>query len=114
MEARLAPLRNLKMSTREMVENFPPPQVVKAVENGRLSMPSDPANRAVYQSRILAMQEQQEKKEWSTANTSNSNAGPNNTDKQDPRPDMKEMQSDPALKPNPPHDGTPPAKTDDA
>ncbi|HEX7288804.1 MAG TPA: DUF1800 family protein, partial [Candidatus Angelobacter sp.] len=45
LEARLAPLRTLKMSTREMVENFPPPQVLKAVENGRLSMPRDPAKR---------------------------------------------------------------------
>src|SRR5260370_4083996 len=113
-EARLAPFRTLKMSTREMVENFPPPQVLKAVENGRMSMPSDPAKRAVYQSRILAMQEQQEKKEWSTANTSNSNAGPNNNDKQDPAPDMKDMQSDPEMKANPPNDGKPAAKTDAA
>jgi uncharacterized protein (DUF1800 family) len=113
-EARLAPFRTLKMSTREMVENFPPPQVLKAVENGRMSMPSDPAKRAVYQSRILAMQEQQEKKEWSTANTSNSNAGPNNNDKKDPAPDMKDMQSDPEMKANPPNDGKPAAKTDAA
>ena len=35
LESRLAPFRTLKMSTREMVENFPPPQVLKAVENGR-------------------------------------------------------------------------------
>src|SRR5690242_16761383 len=29
VESRLAPLRTLKMSTREMVQNFPPPQVLK-------------------------------------------------------------------------------------
>src|SRR5437899_11761421 len=51
MEARLAPFRTLKMSTKEMVENFPPPQVLKAIENGRMSMPRDPAKRAVYESR---------------------------------------------------------------
>ncbi len=63
LEARLAPLRTLKMSTREMVENFPPPQVLKAVENGRLSMPRDPAKRAIYESRIAKMQQRQEKKQ---------------------------------------------------
>jgi uncharacterized protein (DUF1800 family) len=63
VEARLAPLRTLKMSTREMVENFPPPQVLKAVENGRMSMPRDPAKRAIYESRIAEMQQRQEKKQ---------------------------------------------------
>lgn len=98
-EARLAPFRTLKMSTREMVENFPPPQVLKAVENGRMSMPSDPAKRAVYQSRIVAMQEQQEKKQEAAAsanNAANNAGGPNY---QDSGPDMKDMQSDPEMKP---------------
>lgn len=63
VEARLAPLRTLKMSTREMVENFPPPQVLKAVENGRMAMPHDPAKRAIYESRMAAMQERQQKKQ---------------------------------------------------
>jgi len=67
VEARLAPLRTLKMSTREMVENFPPPQVLKAVENGRLSMPRDPAKRAIYESRIAEMQQRQEKKQNAVA-----------------------------------------------
>jgi uncharacterized protein (DUF1800 family) len=73
VDARLIPLRTLKMSTREMVENFPPPQILKQVENGRMSMPSDPAKRAIYQSRIVAMQENQAKKQ--------DLANPNNTDK---------------------------------
>src|SRR6266853_5960844 len=63
IEARLAPFRTLKMSTREMVENFPPPQILKAVENGRMSMPSDPAKRAIYESRIAAYQQQQNNKQ---------------------------------------------------
>jgi uncharacterized protein (DUF1800 family) len=45
-----------------MVENFPPPQVLKAVANGRKSMPSDPAKRAIYESRIVAYQQQQQQK----------------------------------------------------
>src|SRR5262249_41447712 len=51
------------MSTREMVENFPPPQVLKAIENGKKGMPSDPAKRAIYQSRMAAMEDKQQKKQ---------------------------------------------------
>src|SRR6185437_11496197 len=63
LESRLSPFRTLKMSTKEMVENFPPPQVLKAIENGRMSMPHDPAKKAVYESRMAAYQQRQQKKE---------------------------------------------------
>ncbi len=59
-EARLSPFRTLKMSTSDMVENFPPPQVLKAVENGRMSMPSDPGKRAIYESRMAAYEQKQQ------------------------------------------------------
>ncbi len=62
-EARLEPFRTLKMSTREIVQNFPSPQVLKAVENGRMAMPSDPAKKAVYESRMAAYQQRQENKQ---------------------------------------------------
>lgn len=65
LEARLAPFRTLKMSTNEMVENFPPPQVVRALENGRMSLPSDPGKRAIYESRMAAYEQRQQKKEQS-------------------------------------------------
>src|SRR5207237_820092 len=45
LEARLAPLRTLRMDTREIVENFPPDQVIKAVAEGKQSLPSDPSKR---------------------------------------------------------------------
>ncbi len=77
MEARLAPFRTLNMSAREMVENFPPPQVLKAIENGRMSMPSDPAKRAVYESRMAAYQQRQQNKEDKAAAGNNAQ---NNTD----------------------------------
>jgi uncharacterized protein (DUF1800 family) len=93
MEARLASFRTLGMSTREMVENFPPPQILRAVENGRMSMPSDPAKRAIYQSRIAAMQENEQKKQ-ETAAAANTPAPPAN-DKAS-GPDMKDMKADDA------------------
>ncbi|MFI5103489.1 MAG: DUF1800 family protein [Terriglobales bacterium] len=67
LESRLAPLRTLKMSTREMVENFPPPQVVKAVENGRMGLPRDPAKRAIYQAQVMRREERQERKQAAAA-----------------------------------------------
>ncbi|MGH9548383.1 MAG: DUF1800 family protein, partial [Terriglobales bacterium] len=63
LEGRLAPFRTLRMDTREMVENFPPPQVIKAVAEGRQSMPSDSARRAVYQAQLKRYQEKTERKQ---------------------------------------------------
>jgi uncharacterized protein (DUF1800 family) len=63
VESRLAPFRTLRMSSREMVEEFPDGQMIKQVMDGKKSMPSDPARRAVFQVQIARLQERQEKKE---------------------------------------------------
>jgi uncharacterized protein (DUF1800 family) len=76
LESRLAPFRTLKMSTKEMVENFPPPQVLKAIENGRMSMPHDPAKKAVYESRMAAYQQRQQNKEDKAVAGNNAAADP--------------------------------------
>jgi uncharacterized protein (DUF1800 family) len=52
LEARLAPFRTLKMDAKEMIENFPPKQVLKQVADGKMSMPSDPDKRAVYEAAL--------------------------------------------------------------
>ncbi|MGH9651652.1 MAG: DUF1800 family protein, partial [Terriglobales bacterium] len=52
LAARLAPFRTLKMDSRELVENFPPPPLLRAVAQGRASMPSDPEKRAVYEAAL--------------------------------------------------------------
>jgi uncharacterized protein (DUF1800 family) len=76
LESRLAPFRTLKMSTKEMVENFPPPQVLKAIENGRMSMPHDPTKKAVYESRMAAYQQRQQNKEDKVGAGNNAAADP--------------------------------------
>jgi uncharacterized protein (DUF1800 family) len=68
LEARLAPLLTIRMSAKEMVQNFPPPQVLKAIENGRQAMPRDPAKRAIYESRIAAINARQQKKDAADGN----------------------------------------------
>ena len=62
LEARLAPLRTLRMDTREIVENFPPDQVIKVVAEGKQSLPSDPSKRAVYEAQLERFKQRQERK----------------------------------------------------
>jgi uncharacterized protein (DUF1800 family) len=59
VEARLAPLRTLRMGSKEIVENFPDNPMVKQVMDGKRPMPSDPAKRAVYQVQIARLEEKQ-------------------------------------------------------
>ncbi len=63
LEARLAPFRTLQMDSREMVENFPPPQLLRAVAQGRASLPSDPKQRAVYEAGIERYRERQKRQQ---------------------------------------------------
>ena len=67
LEARLSGFRTLRMDTREMVETFPPPPVIKAVMDGRRAMPSDPVKRAVYQAQIEKLEEKKERKQETAA-----------------------------------------------
>jgi uncharacterized protein (DUF1800 family) len=62
LEARLEPLRTLRMDARALVENFPPPQLIKQVAEGRRPMPSDKTERAIYESQVEKYQDRQEKK----------------------------------------------------
>ncbi len=62
LEARLAPFRTLKMDARQMAEAYPPPQVIRAVAEGRLPLPRDPEKRAVYEAQIARYRQRQERK----------------------------------------------------
>ncbi|HEX9119898.1 MAG TPA: DUF1800 domain-containing protein [Terriglobales bacterium] len=62
LEARLEPLRTLRMDARALVEKFPPPQLIKQVADGRRSMPSDKTERAIYESQVEKYRDKQEKK----------------------------------------------------
>jgi uncharacterized protein (DUF1800 family) len=62
LQARISGYRTLQMSSRELLENFPPPFVLKAVQSGRVAMPSDPTERAIYESQMAAYREKQQNK----------------------------------------------------
>jgi len=68
LDARLSPFRTLRMNTREIVENFPSDQMIKAIADGKRSLPSDPLKRAVYQAQLDRYQNREERKQ-ETAST---------------------------------------------
>jgi uncharacterized protein (DUF1800 family) len=80
LAARLQPLRTLRMSTREIVENFPPPPLIKAVASGRQSLPSDPQERAIYEAQLRRYQQKQERKQASLQPASNTSGQPDTAD----------------------------------
>jgi uncharacterized protein (DUF1800 family) len=75
MQARLANYRTLQMSSRQMLLEFPPKPVVKAVMDGKLPMPYEPHLRAVYAAAIDRVEQQQQKKNTADADA---NAAPQN------------------------------------
>ena len=89
LQARLAPFRTLRMDTRELAENFPPPQVIKSVAEGKQRMPSDPAKRAVYQAQLEKYEEKRERKQEAASNSNSETSG--NTTAKKPEPSDDEM-----------------------
>jgi uncharacterized protein (DUF1800 family) len=63
LNARLEPLRTLRMNTKEIAEDFPDGQEITQVINGKRSMPSDPALRMIYEVQIARQQEKKERKQ---------------------------------------------------
>jgi uncharacterized protein (DUF1800 family) len=63
LDARLGPFRTLRMGTKEIVENFPPNQLIKQIADGKASLPRDPTQRAVYEAQLQRYENQQERKD---------------------------------------------------
>ena len=63
LNAHLEPLRTVRMSTREIAEDFPDSQLINQVMNGKRQMPSDPARRAVFQVQVARIQDRKDRKE---------------------------------------------------
>jgi uncharacterized protein (DUF1800 family) len=49
LDAKLQPLDSLFMTTRELVANYPEPQMIRRMLDGRLAFPSDPDRRLVIE-----------------------------------------------------------------
>ncbi len=88
LETRLAAYRTLKMDTRELVMNFPPPQVLKAAADGRIPMPTDPEERAIYESGIQRVQQTKPPAQNGNANANNNAVPAANGEKMAPETRM--------------------------
>jgi uncharacterized protein (DUF1800 family) len=75
LESRLAPFRTLRMSPREVAEDFPDGALVKQVMDGKKSMPSDAAKRAVYQVQIARQEAKREEKRERKAEAEGNSTG---------------------------------------
>ena len=53
LDAILAPLASLYMTSLEVAQHYPPPQMIKAIADGRKPMPDDPILRASIQRYIV-------------------------------------------------------------
>src|SRR5579863_4348819 len=62
-ESRVAAFRSLRMSSREIAEEFPDNQMIKQVMDGKKPMPTDPAKRAIYRVQIARLEEKKEEKQ---------------------------------------------------
>lgn len=63
LDARLNGFRTLNMNAKALEEKYPSQQMVKAVMNGRASMPSDPAEKAIYKAQMERLEEKQAKQQ---------------------------------------------------
>ncbi len=70
LNVRLEPFRTLRMSTKELAEDFPDGQEINQVKNGKKSMPSDAALRMIYEVQIERQQARKERLQEGVKNTS--------------------------------------------
>jgi hypothetical protein len=61
LTAKLKELDSLFMSSREMVQNYPAPQMVRQMVNGGLPYPSDPDRRMMIQKLVARFERRQQK-----------------------------------------------------
>src|SRR5882724_8546333 len=62
-DSRVAGFRTLRMSSKEIAEEFPDNQMIKQVMDGKKPMPTDAAKRAIYRVQIARLEEKKERKE---------------------------------------------------
>jgi uncharacterized protein (DUF1800 family) len=67
LNARLEPLRTLRMSPQEIAQRFPDHQEINQVMNGKRAMPSDPALRAIYEVQLARLEARRERKQEASA-----------------------------------------------
>ncbi|HWC15509.1 MAG TPA: DUF1800 domain-containing protein [Terriglobales bacterium] len=62
LNARLGPLRTLRMTPKELVQSFPNPGMIKAVAEGKAQPPNDPLLAMIYRAQITRLQRQNQQR----------------------------------------------------
>jgi uncharacterized protein (DUF1800 family) len=62
LNARLAPLRTLNMTPKELVQRFPSPGMIRAVSDGKAQPPNDPMLAMIYRAQLTRLQVQNQQK----------------------------------------------------
>ena len=66
LNQKLVPLQSLQMDTAELIEHYPPPDLVRRIAGGKAPMPDDPVARAAIRSLIEKQERRREAKDAST------------------------------------------------
>jgi uncharacterized protein (DUF1800 family) len=62
LDHKLSTLPAMWLSTEELMRKFPPPQVIRQLDAGKIAMPRDPVERAIYTNALANYREQSMKK----------------------------------------------------
>jgi uncharacterized protein (DUF1800 family) len=61
--ARLDSLPAMRLSTEELIRSYPPPAMIRQLDAGRIAMPRDPVERAIYSNALAEFRQRKEKKQ---------------------------------------------------
>ncbi|HEY3989487.1 MAG TPA: DUF1800 domain-containing protein [Acidobacteriaceae bacterium] len=62
LQARLSAFPAMRLSAEELIQRYPPPAMVRQVDAGKIAMPADPVERAIYANAVANFREHREKK----------------------------------------------------
>ena len=86
LEARLDSYPAMHLSEQALLTNYPPEPLVRAVADGKVTMPDNPETRAIYNSRITMYQQKLAEKQSATATPSPNGSNPPNSTIPSPTP----------------------------
>jgi uncharacterized protein (DUF1800 family) len=67
LDARLNAFPAMRLSTEELIRRYPPAPIIRQVDAGRIAMPSDPVERAIYSNELANFRQRKEDKQQTAA-----------------------------------------------
>src|ERR1700744_866996 len=79
LEAKLNSLPAMRLSTDELIRRYPPPAIIRQVDAGRIGMPGDPVERAIYANELANFRQRKENKQQTLVAGQTSESGTTQT-----------------------------------